>query len=151
MEVRIRKAVVDDLDEVHNLVRALAIYEKAEPEFVASIKSYQENFKEGVFDVLVAELEGQIIGMMLYYLTFSTWKGRMLYLEDFVVLENYRGKGVGQRLFEALKKEAKELGCILAKWQVLDWNTPAVRFYEKNDAIIEKEWWNCKLFFEERD
>ncbi len=146
MKTNIRKATAADLPAVHNLVRELAIYEEAEAAFTAPLSVYEDNFKQGVFDAIVAEVEGKVIGMCLYYLTFSTWKGRMLYLEDFVVEEAYRRYGVGQLLFDKLLTEAKRMDCRLAKWQVLDWNEPAINFYKKNDAIIETEWWNAKIF-----
>ena len=144
----IRLAERRDLAAIHNLVRELAIYEKAEPEFVATLEEYERDFADSVFESLVAEAEGKVVGMMLYYLTYSTWKGRMLYLEDFVVLPSYRRYGIGQRLFEELQEVARQKRCKLMKWQVLDWNEPAIRFYEKNDAVIEKEWWNGKLFLD---
>jgi GNAT superfamily N-acetyltransferase len=87
------------------------------------------------------------MGMVLYYLTYSTWKGKMMYLEDFVVKEKNRGKGIGKALYEAFIEEAKHQQCQLAKWQVLDWNEPAIQFYTQNNAILEKNWWNCKVFF----
>lgn len=142
----IRKAIYDDLPIVHDLVRELAIYEKAEEAFTASLTDYQNDWNEGVFEVLVAEEEEEIQGMVLYYLTYSTWKGKMMYLEDFVVRKEARQHGIGQLLFDAFLEEAKREDCRLVKWQVLDWNEPALRFYRKNDAIIEKEWWNGKLF-----
>lgn len=148
LEVEIRLAEKRDLAAIHELVRELAIYEKAEPEFVATLEEYHRDFQDDVFESLVAEAEGQVVGMMLYYLTYSTWKGKMLYLEDFVVLPSYRRYGIGQQLFDALQQEARQKGCKLIKWQVLDWNEPAIRFYEKNDATIEKEWWNGKLFID---
>jgi GNAT superfamily N-acetyltransferase len=86
--------------------------------------------------------------MVIYYETFSTWKGRMLYLEDFYVKETARRFGVGQKLFNAFHETAREKDCKITKWQVLDWNIPAVKFYKKNNAIIEKEWWNVKIFLE---
>lgn len=144
--IHIRRGNTADLAAVHNLVRELAIYEKAEDALTATIEDYKRDFDAGVFECIVAEDKGQVVGVCLYYLTYSTWKGRMLYLEDFVVNESYRGTGLGQRLFDALKVRAIEMECRLMKWQVLDWNEPAVRFYEKNHAIIEKEWWNGKLF-----
>jgi len=147
MEVRIRKARTGDLAGIHQLVRELAIYERAEAEFVAGLAEYQRDFEAGVFEALVAEEpRGELIGMALYYLTYSTWKGRMLYLEDFVVREAYRRHGIGQRLFDAFLQEARRKDCRLVKWQVLDWNRPALAFYEKNRAQIEKEWWNGKIF-----
>ena len=148
MDYKVRKAKEKDLEAIHQLVRELAIYENAEHEFVADISTYEENFKAGVFEAIVVEAGDEVVGMALYYLTFSTWKGRMMYLEDFVVRASHRGKGIGQLVFDAFKEESVRQNCQLAKWQVLDWNEPAIKFYEKNNATIEKEWWNGKIFFE---
>jgi GNAT superfamily N-acetyltransferase len=142
----IRAAEYDDLSSIHELVRELAIYEKEEAAFTATLEDYESDWDKGIFDALVAEDQKQIVGMALYYLTYSTWKGRMLYLEDFVVLEAYRQLGVGQRLFDAFLEKANTLECKIVKWQVLDWNQPALKFYQKNNAIIEKGWWNGKIF-----
>lgn len=150
MSVQIRKATQDDISAIHDLVRELAIYEKAEQEFIASQEEYRRDFADGVFQCQVAESDDQVVGMVLYYMTYSTWKGKMMYLEDFVVREAFRQKGIGQMLFDAFLAAAKKEGCRMVKWQVLDWNAPAIAFYEKNRAIIEKEWWNGKIFFEKR-
>jgi GNAT superfamily N-acetyltransferase len=147
MPLIIRKAEEKDLPFIHDLVRELAIFEKEEKEFTATLSMYEKDFKENVFQSIVAELDGEIIGMVLYYLTYSTWKGKMMYLEDFVVKEKNRGKGIGKALYEAFIEEAKHQQCQLAKWQVLDWNEPAIQFYTQNNAILEKNWWNCKVFF----
>lgn len=146
-QVLVRKANKQDLKDIHQLVYELAVYEKAGGEFVASLKDYEENFERGFFYALVAELEGNIVGMALYYPAYSTWKGRMMYLEDFVVKEQYRRHGIGEQIFEAFLADAREHSCTMVKWQVLDWNEPALRFYEKKKAIIEKEWWNGKILF----
>lgn len=143
----IRKGTRGDLSAVHELVRELAIYEKAEHEFTATLSDYQADYEAGIFQTIVAEQDGEVVGMALYYMTYSTWKGRMLYLEDFVVREHFRRQGIGQLLFDAFLAEAKVRGCRLAKWQVLDWNRPAVQFYEKQAATIEKGWWNGKILF----
>lgn len=147
MEINVRDAVAADLPAIHGLVRELAIYEKAEQEFIATLEDYEKDFADGVFQAKVAEVGGEVVGMALYFFHYSTWKGKMLYLEDFVVKESYRGNGIGQHLFDTFLKEAKAQGCRLVKWQVLDWNTPALNFYEKFDAVIEKEWWTGKIFF----
>lgn len=149
MNITIRKATKADLQAIHDLVRELAIYEKAEHEFVATLADYEADFEAGVYDAHVAAVDGKVVGMALYYMTYSTWKGRMFYLEDFVVLEAYRRLGLGQMLFDAFLQEAKDQKCRLVKWQVLDWNEPALRFYRKNNAVIEKEWWNGKIFLTE--
>jgi len=147
-EIKVRKASKNDLKAIYNLVKELAIYEK-EPEAVtATLEDYQIDFMEGIFEANVA-LEGEkIIGTTIYYMSYSTWKGRMLYLEDFVVKESYRQKGVGQLLFDAFLAIAKEKKAVMVKWQVLDWNEPAINFYKRNNAIIEKNWWSVKLFLE---
>lgn len=147
MTATIRKATLADIPAIHDLVRELAIYENAEDEFIASPEEYRRDFQEDVFRCQVAEVKKQVVGMVLYYMTYSTWKGRMLYLEDFVVQEAFRQKGIGQQLFDAFLDDARQEGCRMVKWQVLDWNEPAVHFYEKNKAVIEKEWWNGKIFF----
>lgn len=148
-DISLRKASRSDLPAIHSLVRELAIYERAESEFIASLNEYEQDFGQGIFQAHVAEVDGEVVGMVLYYMAYSTWKGKMLFLEDFVVREAYRRYGIGQLLFEAFLEEARRRGCRLAKWQVLDWNQPALRFYEKNGALIEREWWNGKLFFEQ--
>ncbi len=145
----IRKAVVADIPAIHNLVRELAIYEKSEPAFTATLADYTRDFEAGRFEVLVAELDGEVIGMAFYYLTYSTWKGPMLWLEDFIVKEIHRGSGTGQLLFDAYVAEARLKGCRLVKWQVLDWNEPALNFYRRQHAIIETDWWNGKIFLTE--
>lgn len=148
MSVLIRKATTADLPAIHDLVRELAIYERAEDAFTATLADYAADFEAGIYEALVAEVQGEIRGMALYYMAYSTWKGRMLYLEDFVVRQTQRRSGLGQLLFESFVAEAKKKGCRLIKWQVLDWNEPALAFYRKNDAIIEKEWWNGKIFLQ---
>lgn len=131
---------------VHKLVVELAVYEKEADAVSTTVSDYENSFNEGLFDVLIAEMNNEVIGMMLYYMTYSTWKGKMIYLEDFVVQEAYRRYGAGQQLFDAFMAEAKQKEAALVKWQVLDWNEPALSFYRKNKAIIESNWWNCKIF-----
>lgn len=150
-QVIIRKATIEDMPFVYELVRELAIYENAEREFICPIEEYNRCFKNGLIDCIVAVYSEKIVGMVLYYMTFSTWKGKMMYLEDFIVQESFRGKGIGQLLFEAFLDESRRKDCKLVKWQVLDWNTPALKFYEKNNAIIEKEWWNGKIFLNQNN
>lgn len=142
----IRTATAEDLPAIHGLMFELAVYEK-EPEAVAAtLEEYQEDFENGLFESHVAELDGRIIGMTLFYMSYSSWKGKMLYLDDFVVTEDSRRYGAGQILFDAFLAEGQRRGCRLVKWQVLDWNEPALNFYRKNDAIIETGWWNGKIF-----
>lgn len=144
--VKIRKALHSDIPAIFALVQELAEYEKAPEAVITSVVTYLNDFEAGIFEAIVAEYQNEVIGTAIFYMTFSTWKGKMLYLEDFVVKETHRRFGAGQLLFDSFLQIAKEKGCSLVKWQVLDWNEPALKFYEKNNAIIEKEWWNGKIF-----
>ncbi len=146
-KISVRIAQQEDLNAIHELVGELAIYEKAENEFVATLEMYRKDFADGVFEAIVAETGGEIVGMALYYLSYSTWKGKMLFLEDFVVRQSYRRRGIGDLLFDEVVSIAKAKGCRLLKWQVLDWNKPALGFYAKKNATIEKNWWNGKIIF----
>ena len=146
-EYHIRFAQKADLEAILGLVHELAVFEK-EPEAVtATLSDYVQAFESGLIHSQVAEVGGEIVGMVLYYDTFSTWRGKMLYLEDFVVREKYRGRGIGQDLFDATLQAAKDRGCVMMKWQVLDWNAGAIKFYERNKATIEREWLNGKIVF----
>ncbi len=144
-DLTIRKAIASDLPAIYNLVYELAVYEKEPHALTATLADYEQNFQNGIFEAHVVQLGDIIIGMGLYYLTYSTWKGRMLYLEDFIITEHHRRRGYGQLLFEAIVQEARKKAAVLLKWQVLDWNIPAIKFYKKNRAIIEKDWWNGKI------
>jgi GNAT superfamily N-acetyltransferase len=147
--IAVRQAGREDLAHIHRLVHELAVYENAPEEFVATLEDYQRDFAAGAFQALVAETpQEDVIAMALYYLGYSTWKGRMLFLEDFVVQEAFRRQGVGQQLFDAVLEQARVLECRLVKWQVLDWNEPALSFYRRYGAAIESNWWNGKIFFE---
>ena len=147
MAVNIRKAEIKDVPEIFALVQELAKFEKAENEVWTHLDYYQTEFKKGTFDALVAENEDGVVGMCLYYMSFSTWKGRMMFLEDFIVKEAYRKEGIGQLLYDRFLEICKDEECTMAKWQVLDWNEPAIHFYEKNNATIVKDWWDCKVYF----
>lgn len=147
MKVNIRSAERKDLESIRNLVIELAIFEQEPDAVKATIDEYQKCFDEGLLKIIVAERDDLIIGMCLGYLTFSTWQGKMLYLEDFYVTQDARRYGVGQQLWDAFVQIAKDLNCKLLKWQVLDWNEIGLKFYEKNNAVIEKNWWNGKLYF----
>ncbi len=146
MKVTIRKATEEDIPAIHALVRELAEYERGLHKVTTTTESYREDFRDKVFDAFVAEKRGEVVGIALYYLVFSTWRGRMLYLEDFVVRESERGAGIGALLFEAFIEEAKRQDVAVAKWQVLDWNEPAIHFYKKYDVVFDREWIDCKIY-----
>ena len=144
----VRKANLNDMEYILHLVQELAAYEQAPEEVTATVQDYEKNYLEGKFEALIAEdTSGRVVGTTIYYVGWSTWKGRMLYLEDFIVQESSRGQGTGKILFDALIQEAIALDCKLMKWQVLDWNIPAINFYNKYNAVIEKQWWNGKIYF----
>lgn len=144
MNVEIRNAELSDMSDVFSLVNQLAAYERAAEEVTTSASVYERDFAEKKFDVIVAVHEQKIIGMALYYIAYSTWKGNYLWLEDFVVNENYRGKGVGKLLFEEIIRLSKNYNAFF-KWQVLDWNEPAISFYHRYGFEVQKEWLTCKL------
>ena len=148
-DIVVRKVTSTDLESVLELVYELAVYEK-EPEAVtANINTYRQSFELGHFDAFVAEVNHDVIGVALYYRRFSTWKGPILYLEDFVVRSDQRGKGIGTKLFEAFLAEARSQNVPLAMWQVLDWNAPAIHFYDKYDVEYEDIWLNVKIWLKD--
>jgi GNAT superfamily N-acetyltransferase len=147
MEIGIRKGRLTDLPSVLELVRELADYEKSPEEVDATLQTYEDGFREGLYDLIVAELDGAILGMALYYPIFSTWKGKKIYLEDIIVTELHRRSGAGKLIFEALLEEARAMGASGMRWQVLNWNEPAIRFYKKYPTHFDDEWINCKLTF----
>lgn len=146
MNIEIRAATQADTTAIWQLVRELAIYELSPESHTATPEDYARDMEAGNFEAHVAIADGEVVGMILYHIAYSTWRGRMLYLEDFVVRDTMRGQGIGKLLFDKFLEIAEQKDCKLTKWQVLDWNEPAVNFYEKYNAIIEKEWWNGKLF-----
>lgn len=145
--IRIRKGEKQDIPQALKLVTELAIYEKAPNDVEVTVEEMTEwgfgNDKQ--FDFFVAEENHQILGMALYYFKYSTWKGKCLFLEDIIVTESQRGKGIGQLLFETVVKVAKETKVRRMEWQVLDWNEPAIKFYAKYNSCLDGEWINCKL------
>ena len=147
MQFNIRKGYKEDLPAVLGLVKELATFEKAPNDVVVSLEDMErDGFGDNpIFKFYVAETEGKIVGMALYYVKYSTWKGRCVFLEDIIVTDKYRRYKIGQQLFEAVVKAAKKLKVRRVEWQVLDWNTPAIRFYEKYDAHFLKEWLSCRL------
>ena len=143
----IRVATKEDCPRLLELINELALYEKAPEEVTVTLAEFEDaGFgARPVWKAFVAEIDGTIVGLALYYIRYSTWKGCRLYLEDLVVTEEYRGKGVGKKLFEQIVLEAKEQGFNGMTWQVLDWNEPALNFYKKYEAGIEGGWLNASL------
>ncbi len=136
---------------VLGLIKELATYEKATNEVDVDVKTLEtDGFgAEKIFDCVVAELNTEVVGFALYYTKYSTWKGKCLFLEDFIVKESFRGQGIGKLLFEAVIAVAKARKVKRMEWQVLEWNQPAINFYQKYNANLDPEWLNGKLVYEQ--
>lgn len=145
--MEIRKAVEADCDRILELVRELAEYERAPNEVTVTT----EHFRQAGFGPrpvwwgFAAEADKKIVGFALYYIRFSTWKGSRMYLEDIIVTEEWRGKGIGGKLMDALIEEGKKLRLNGISWQVLEWNEPAIQFYRKYNARFDDEWVNAAI------
>jgi GNAT superfamily N-acetyltransferase len=147
MQINLRVAVKEDCPRLLELVHELALFEKAPEEVTVTLEEF-ENAGFGnkpVWKTFVAEVDGVIVGFALYYIRYSTWKGCRMYLEDLIVTESWRGKGVGKLLFDRLIIEAREMGFNGMSWQVLDWNEPAIKFYKKYEAALDGAWINGSL------
>jgi|SRR3989304_1260593 len=147
MEITIRKGYKFDLSAVFELIKELALYERAPHEVTNTVeKMERDGFGDNpIFGFFVAERDKKIIGLSLYYWRYSTWKGKRLYLEDIIVTEKERGNGIGKLLFEKTMEKAIEENCSGMMWQVLDWNEPGLNFYKKYNAKFDDEWVNCSL------
>tara|TARA_B100000780_G_C20791706_1_gene314398 strand:- start:70 stop:543 length:474 start_codon:yes stop_codon:yes gene_type:complete len=147
MKIQIRKGVQTDLPQVLDLIKELAIYENAIDEVTIKLEDLERDGfgSEKLFHFLVAINEKELVGIAFYYTRYSTWKGKILYLEDFVVKEKDRGKGIGTLLFEEIVRVCKNKEYNGMAWQVLDWNEPAINFYKKYKASLSSSWLNCKL------
>lgn len=147
MDIKIRKGTKEDIKKVYDLVLELARFEKAEHEVINTPeKMMEEGFgSKPFFQFFVAEKANEIIGMALYFFSYSTWKGKSLYLDDLVVTEEYRNRGIGKSLMIEVIKEAKKENCGKLHWQVLDWNEPAINYYKALGSSFDGEWINCAL------
>ncbi|HYV94543.1 MAG TPA: GNAT family N-acetyltransferase [Chitinophagales bacterium] len=147
MNIKVRKAEPRDVAAMLALIKELAVYEKAPDEVITTEESMlRDGFgEEKIFDSLVAEADEVIAGIAIFYIAYSTWKGKMVYLDDLVVTESKRGFGIGKKLFDEVGKIAKETGANQLRWHVLDWNEPAINFYKKYGASLDADWITCKL------
>lgn len=148
MNITIRRAVKEDCPRLLELVTELAIYEKAPNNVTVTLEHFTESGfgEKPVWWAFVAEENGFIQGFALYYIRYSTWKGQAMYLEDIIVTESARGKGIGKLLFVQLITEAKEKKFNRIIWQVLEWNEPAINFYKKYNAEFDGEWLNGSIY-----
>lgn len=147
--ITIRNVRREDCPRLLELIRELAVYEKAPDEVTVTLEQFTDaGFGESPVWKAFAAVDGdQIIGFALYYIRYSTWKGCRLYLEDLLVTESYRGRGIGKLLFDKLLEEAREKNYNGMVWQVLEWNEPAINFYKKYGASFDPEWWNASISF----
>ncbi len=145
--ITIRTGNPNDVGELLTLIKELALYEKA----LNEVENTEEQLLEDGFGAnplygfFLAEYDGKVVGMALYYYRYSTWKGKSLYLEDLYVQQIYRKHKIGLHLFKALAQKAKDENCHRISWQVLDWNEPAINFYKKLGAELDPEWVNGHL------
>jgi ribosomal protein S18 acetylase RimI-like enzyme len=148
-KVNIRPASINDCPAMMQLVNELALYEKAPEEVSVTLEHFIESGfgDKPVYWAFVAEVNNAIVGFALCYLRYSTWKGQRCYLEDIIVNEAYRGKGIGKQLMETVIADAKQKKLHGVSWQVLDWNTPAIEFYKKYNTHFDGEWVNCMISF----
>ncbi len=149
MDILIRRAKKSDCVRLLELIQELAVYEKAPDEVTVTLAHFEESGfgTNPVWWAFVAEVNGVVVGLALYYIRYSTWKGQRMYLEDILVTEEMRGKKIGSMLFDQLIQEAKDKKLKGMNWQVLDWNEPAINFYKKYNASFDPEWVNCSINF----
>lgn len=147
MPYQVRKGKIEDCPEILALIKELAIFENASHEMEITLEELQEDGfgKKPAYHIFVAEEQAEILGIALFYEKYSTWKGRSIYLEDLIVSQRHRKRGIGKKLFLEVVKEAKNRNSGRMEWQVLDWNKDAIRFYEKHGAELDAEWINCKF------
>ena len=146
-KLKIRKGKKSDLPAIFNLIKELALYENSLDKILITIKDLEKDGfgKNPLYWILVAEIEGEILGMAFYYIRYSTWSGKILYLEDFIVKEAFRRMGVGSLLFEECIRESRKIKANGMVWQVLNWNKSAINFYKKYNAEIKSNWSNGRL------
>ena len=138
----IRKGKIEDMPAVSGLIKELAAFEKEPDAVVLTIADLErDGFGEKpLFQTFVAEDNDEVVGMVLYYYRYSTWKGKTIHIEDLIVKEDKRGLGLGFKLYSEVIAQGKFDGVRRIEWNVLDWNTPAIEFYEKSGAKVFKDW-----------
>lgn len=148
-ELIIREAEAKDCPRLLELIQELAEYEREPDAVTVTLEHFIDSGfgAKPVWWAIVAEIDGIVVGFALYYIRYSTWKGQRMYLEDLLVTEEWRGKGIGKALLDRLIEIAKEKGFNGILWQVLDWNEPAIKFYERYNASFDGEWINVSIDF----
>lgn len=147
MNYIIRKATKKDMPEVYQLIKALAIFEKEADAVEITVEDLKnDGFGESpLFECFVAEINNKVEGIALVYNRYSTWKGKAIHLEDLIVSDTMRGTGLGTALLDEVIKYAHQLGVKRVNWEVLDWNEPAIKFYEKKGANVKRDWFVVHL------
>ena len=145
----IRPGKKSDIPQVFELIKELAEYEKALDKVSNTVEKLEEDGfgPNQVYELFVAEIENNIVGIALTYYRFSTWRGKVMYLEDLIVREHMRRKGIGKKLFDMVLDHAKVTSCVGLSLQVLDWNDLGINFYKKYNMEFDDEWINCYLEF----
>ena len=145
----IRPGKKSDIPQVFQLIKELAEYEKALDKVSNTVEKLEEDGfgPNPVYELFVAEIENKIVGIALTYYRFSTWRGKVMYLEDLIVKEHMRRKGIGKKLFDMVLDHAKVTSCVGLSLQVLDWIDLGINFYKKYNMEFDDEWINCYLEF----
>tara|TARA_B100002052_G_C15613952_1_gene476626 strand:- start:118 stop:570 length:453 start_codon:yes stop_codon:yes gene_type:complete len=148
----VRKGIKKDIPQVLNLIKELAEFEKALDQVSNTVERLEnDGFGESpVYNLFVAESDNKIVGMAITFFRYSTWKGKNLYIEDLIVTDKFRRKGVGIKIFEEVKRFAKKSSCTGISLQVLDWNKTGINFYKKLNMTFDDEWVNCYLSIDEK-
>lgn len=147
-DLQIRAATIDDAPQIMQFIIELAEYEKARDEVKASVEDIDQSlFSDSAkAKALICEFDGRAIGFAVYFYNYSTWLGRNgIYLEDLYITPSSRGSGAGKALLKYLAKKAVDDGCGRFEWNVLDWNTSAIEFYESFGAKAQNEWVGYRL------
>jgi len=144
MEITVREANAEDFPAILSLIKELAEYERASGKVTNSVDRMRE--EQDLFRCFVAEAgHGEIVGMALFFMAYFTWVGKSLYLEDIYIREPYRQHGIGSMLLNRVFEVARAERCRRVRWQVLEWNEPAIAFYRKCGAELDGEWINCNF------
>lgn len=142
MNIKIRKSTEKDFPQILSLIKELAAFENAETQVINTVEQMVKD--KDYFDCFLAETETkEIVGMAVYYFAYYTWVGKSLYLDDLYVKQSVRGNKIGSKLLERLFDIAKKENCNRIRWQVLDWNEPAIQLYKKMGAKLDPDWYNC--------
>lgn len=151
MDITIRKAEKSDLPQAYQLICELALFEKAPQEVTLTLEQFEKDgfginplYYLNVAEITLPDDSKEIAGMALFFFSYSTWKGKIVYLDDVIVTERHRSRGIGKLLIDSVFRFAKEHQAKQVRWHVLDWNTPAINFYQQLGMSLEPEWITCK-------